>query len=102
MSDDTLAILAIAGMAAATYFTRASGLWLARRFPLSPRVAAILEYVPGTVIVSLIAPTVLTRSPAEAIAAGVTVLVSIVTGSLPIAMTAGVAAVWLGRSVIGG
>ncbi|HYB09398.1 MAG TPA: AzlD domain-containing protein [Alphaproteobacteria bacterium] len=97
MPSESETLLAIFGMAAVTYFTRAGGLWLARRIAPSERLSAVLGYIPGAVIISIVAPNVLGRSPSEAIAAGVTVLASILSGSLPLAMVAGVATVWLGR-----
>ncbi|HEY6336677.1 MAG TPA: AzlD domain-containing protein [Alphaproteobacteria bacterium] len=97
MPSETDALLAIFGMAAVTYLTRIGGLWLARRMVPSERLSTVLGYIPGAVIVSIVAPNVLARSPSEAIAAGVTVLVSRLSGSLPLAMVAGVATVWLGR-----
>jgi uncharacterized membrane protein len=97
MPSEPEALLAIFGMAAVTYLTRIGGLWLARRMAPSERLSSVLGYIPGTVIVSIVAPNVLGRSPSEAVAAGVTVLVSILSGSLPLAMVAGVATVWLGR-----
>ena len=97
MPVDASALLAILGMAGVTYLTRVSGLWLARRMAPSERLGAILGYVPGAVLISIVAPNVLAKGPAEAIAAAVTVLASILSRSLPVAMVAGVAAVWLGR-----
>jgi len=97
MAVDVDALLAILGMASVTYLTRVGGLWLARRIAPSERLGAILGYVPGAVIISIVAPNVLAKGPAEAIAALVTVLASILSGSLPVAMIAGVATVWLGR-----
>lgn len=88
MTLDWLAFFAIAGMAAATYVTRVLGFWLVARFSLTGRRAAALEAVPGSVLIAVIAPTVLLQGPAEALAAIVTlglawrlpVLVAVVGG----------------------
>jgi uncharacterized membrane protein len=80
-------------MALATYATRAGGLWLASRFELSERAGAWLDQIPGAILVSLVAPTVLTGGPAEMFAALAVVIVALRTGSLPAAMVTGVGTV---------
>ena len=78
-------------MALVTYATRVSGPILMRRVPLSKRVEAWLSYIPGTVLVALIAPTVLTSGPAEALAALATALIAIKSCNLLLAMLVDVA-----------
>ena len=102
MGIDPITLIAIFLMALATYATRAGGLWLANRFDLSERAGAWLDAIPGAILVSLVAPTVLTSGPAEALAAVAVVVVSLRTGSLPLAMAAGVVAVVLLRALAGG
>jgi branched chain amino acid efflux pump len=80
-------------MAVATYATRAGGLWLASRFDLSERAGAWLDQIPGAILVSLVAPAVLTGGLVEGLAALVVVIVSLRTGSLPAAMVIGVGTV---------
>jgi uncharacterized membrane protein len=96
---DPITLLAIVLMALATYATRAGGLWLASRFDLSERAGAWLEQIPGAILVSLVAPTVLLGGPAEALAAVAGVLVALKTGSLPAAMVTGVGAVLVLRTL---
>jgi uncharacterized membrane protein len=96
---DRITLLAIVLMALATYATRAGGLWLASRFDLSERAGAWLEQIPGAILVSLVAPTVLLGGPAEALAAVAVVLVALKTGSLPAAMVTGVGAVLVLRAL---
>jgi uncharacterized membrane protein len=91
--------LAILLMALATYATRVGGLWLASRLDLSERAGAWLDQIPGAILVSLVAPTVLTGGPAEALAAIAVVIVALKTGSLPAAMVTGVGAVLLLRTL---
>src|SRR5215212_5173302 len=93
-------LLAIVLMARATYATRAGGLWLANRFELSERAGAWLDAIPGAILVSLVAPTVLASGPAEALAAVAVVVVALRSGSLPLAMATGVVAVVLLRAVV--
>jgi branched chain amino acid efflux pump len=92
-------LLAIVLMALATYATRAGGLWLANRFDLSERAGAWLDAIPGAILVSLVAPTVLTGGPAETLAAVAVVVVAVRSGSLPLAMATGVVAVVLLRTL---
>jgi uncharacterized membrane protein len=99
---DPIILLTIVLMALATYATRAGGLWLANRFDLSERAGAWLDAIPGAILVSLVAPTVLTGGPAEALAAVAVVVVAVRTGSLPLAMATGVVAVVVLRSLATG
>ena len=102
MDFDPITLMAIALMALATYATRAGGLWLANRFDLSERAGAWLDAIPGAILVSLVAPTVLTGGLAEVLAAVAVVVVAFRTGSLPLAMVTGVVAVVLLRAVVAG
>ena len=102
MGLDPITLLAIACMAIVTYATRAGGLWLSNRFDLSERAGAWLDAIPGAILVSLVAPTVLTGGLAEALAAVAVVLVALRTGSLPLAMVTGVGAVVVLRALTAG
>ena len=102
MSLDPQALLTIALMAIATYATRSGGLWLASRVALSERMEAWLGYIPGAILVSLVAPTVLTGGLAETLAAVAVILIALRTGSLPVAMVAGVGAVVVLRALLPG
>jgi uncharacterized membrane protein len=92
-------LLTIVLMALATYATRAGGLWLASRLALSERAEAWLDYIPGAILVSIVAPVVLAGGIAEALAALAVILVASRTGSLPIAMVTGVLAILLLRTL---
>ena len=91
------AIAAIVGMALVTIAIKASGLLLADRLPRAGFGAAWLRHIPGAVLAALVAPALVTGSPAEVIAAAVTALVYVVTRNLLAAMAAGVLAVYLAR-----
>lgn len=93
-------ILTILLMALATYATRAGGLWLASRLALSERVEAWLNHIPGAILVSIVAPTVLTGGIADALAAVAVLIVALRTGSLPAAMVTGVGVVVLLRVLL--
>ncbi|HIV54413.1 MAG TPA: AzlD domain-containing protein [Candidatus Anaerobiospirillum stercoravium] len=68
MLPSYLDLLAIAGMASATYFTRICGfLWL-KKHQLSPRARAVLESSPCCVMVSVVAPSFITTDPKTLVA----------------------------------
>src|SRR3712207_9428374 len=92
MSLDPQALLAITLMAIATYATRSGGLWLASRLALSERTEAWLGYIPGAILVSLVAPTALTGGLPETLAAVGAVLVGPRTGGRPASPVAGLGA----------
>jgi uncharacterized membrane protein len=95
------AVLAILGMAAITFGIRLSGYLLADRLPASGLVAAWLRHIPGAVLASLVAPTVLRGSLAEWAATGTTAIAYFATRNLFAAMAAGVATVYLLRTFAG-
>lgn len=100
MAPDPMATLTIVLMALATYATRAGGLWLASRLKMSERVEAWLNHIPGAILVSIVAPTVLAGGIADALAAVTVLIVAVRTGSLPVAMVTGVGAVVLLRVLL--
>lgn len=85
------ALLAIVGMALATYATRSGGLWLMGRVRPTPRVEAWLSHVPGAILVAIVAPGIITGGLATVGASFATVLVAARTKQLLLAMVAGVA-----------
>lgn len=91
------ALWAILGMAAVTFAIKAGGLLLANRLPRQGFAAAWLKHIPGAVLASLVAPALVTGSPAEVLAAIVTGLVFVTTRSLLPAVAAGVLAIYLAR-----
>jgi uncharacterized membrane protein len=97
---DPLTLFVIVLMAVATYATRAGGLWLANRLDLSERAEAWLEQLPGAILVSLVAPAILTNGLAGALAAVAVVIIASRTGSLPAAMVNGVLAIVVLRNFL--
>ena len=92
-------LLAILGMALATYAARAGGLWLVGRVNLSPRVGRCLRHLPGAVLVALVVPAALSGGVAGLIGAVATAAVAARTGNLLLSAAVGVAAVWLLRAL---
>ena len=94
MQTSIPALITILGMALVTYLTRISGLLLMSHVTLSPRLKAWLGYIPGAVIVSLVAPTIFGTGFAEIGASLATVLVAIRTRNILLSMIVGVGVVW--------
>jgi uncharacterized membrane protein len=93
MQTNPVALCTILGMAFVTYLTRAGGLWLMGHVTVSARLKAWLGYLPGTLLVALVAPTVLSTGIAETGASIVTILVAMRTRNLLLAMLIGMGAV---------
>ena len=96
------AVIAILGMALVTIAVKASGLLLADRLPREGFAAAWLKHIPGAVLAALVAPALVTGSPAEVVAAIATGGIFILTRNLFAAMATGVATVYLVRLLIAG
>jgi uncharacterized membrane protein len=77
MNLDLQLVLTILGMGAVTYATRIGGYLLLRRFPVRGRIKAGLEAVPIAILTAIIAPAALAAGPADALAAVITVLLTL-------------------------
>jgi uncharacterized membrane protein len=71
--DASTAALAITGMAAVTYVTRAGGLVIARLLPATPFVTAFLKHLGTSVIVALVVATLARGDLQGLVATAVTV-----------------------------
>ncbi len=100
MQSSPLALLTILGMAVVTYLTRIGGLWLMSHVALSRRLKAWLEYLPGTILVAIVAPVVLGAGLAEVGAALATLLVAIRTRNVLVSMLVGVGVVLALRKIL--
>ncbi|MEM1400292.1 MAG: AzlD domain-containing protein [Pseudomonadota bacterium] len=74
MSLDPSTFMAIVAMGVATYLTRLTGWLLAARLVLEGRRKAVVEAIPGCMLISVIAPLVLLNGPADFLAGVVTAL----------------------------
>ena len=75
MTGYSESILLIVALGLGTYATRIGGHLVLSRFErLDPRVEAALDAVPAAVMTAIVAPLALATGPAEAIAAGATVV----------------------------
>ncbi len=99
MTLDPHNLLAILGMAIATYATRLAGLALAGRLKLSPRAQAAFDAIPPAVLVAVIAPSALATGWPETAAA---LLAALAATRLPLlgVVAVGVAAVVALRAIV--
>jgi uncharacterized membrane protein len=94
------ALLAIVLMAIVTYGCRAGGYWLMGRVEISPRIAVGLTYLPGAVLISLVAPAMAEEGIPGVCAVIATAVAMRKTNNLLVAMIAGIGTVWLVRHLV--
>ncbi len=95
MSMDPATLLAIIGMALATYACRAGGYWLFRQITPTPFIRSVLGYIPGTLFVSFVIPSLVNGGLQTTVGAAATLVTMILTRTLGLAMLAGTAAAWV-------
>lgn len=96
---DQHAVLTIVAMAIVTYLTRIVGYAVLRNRTLSPRAKAVMEAVPGCVLISVIAPAFVSDNPANLLALAITLLAAMRFSLLPTVLI-GVAATGLLRHLV--
>lgn len=97
--DGTVSL--ILACAAATFLTRISGHLILSRFgKIHHRVEAALDAVPTAVLAALVAPSIVTKGPAEAAAIAITALVAM-RYSLTVTVAAGLIAIVALRAISG-
>ncbi|MFN0192885.1 MAG: AzlD family protein [Aestuariivirga sp.] len=94
-------LLAIVGMALATYATRVSGYLLLGGVTVRGRLKAALDALPPAILVSVIAPTVVATGLAESIAAAITIAAAVLRLPMIAVVAIGVVSVVALRAVIG-
>ena len=99
MTLSMTALLAILGMAVATYLTRIGGYWLVQVLPVRGRLASALDAIPGAVLIALIAPIVFAKGAPEALA-GAIVLIAALRLPTAVVVVIGIAAAGLLRAVL--
>ncbi|MDD3800509.1 MAG: AzlD family protein [Novosphingobium sp.] len=97
---DSLTLLVIVLMASTTYLTRVLGYLALRNRTLSPRMLAVLESVPGCVLISVIAPAFVADEPANLLALAITLLAATRLPILPTVLI-GIAAAGTLRHLLG-
>jgi uncharacterized membrane protein len=100
MGADPVTLLTIAGMALATYATRAAGFTLMRFMKVEGRLKTALDAMPPAILMAVIAPSVFATGPAETLAAIITVLAAIARLPLIAVVVIGVASVAVLRTAL--
>ncbi|MFM1886865.1 MAG: hypothetical protein RL026_2022 [Pseudomonadota bacterium] len=88
-------LLAILGMAAGAFLTRAGGYWLYKRFRPGEALQQALSYIPGGLFISFVVPAVAQGGPKEWLGAVVAAVTMKLTGSVTWPIFTGTAAAWL-------
>jgi uncharacterized membrane protein len=97
---DITIFLAIAGAALVTYGLRLGGLLLAARLPRNGGFRRFMETLPGTILLSLVAPGIASAGLLGGVAALATGLCAWRTGNVLVSMVLGMVIVALGRCFI--
>jgi uncharacterized membrane protein len=100
MVTDANTLLAIAGMALATYATRTGGFALMRFMQVKGRMKAALDAMPAAILMSVIAPTVIGTGVAETLAAVITAAAAILRLPMIVTIIIGIASVVALRMVL--
>ena len=93
-------LLAILGMALATYLCRAGGYALFRALRPPRYVEVTLQHLPGPIFVAYVAPALAAAGLKGVAAAALVVVTQAMTHNLAVAIAVGVAAIWLFGMVI--
>ncbi|RVA24751.1 AzlD family protein, partial [Mesorhizobium sp. M7A.F.Ca.CA.004.11.2.1] len=80
---DATTFFTIVLMAGVTYLTRIGGYVVLRNRTLSARATAVMEAAPGCVLISVIAPAFVSKSPADILALAVTLVAATRLSMLP-------------------
>ncbi|MGU7771908.1 AzlD family protein [Burkholderia sp. MR1-5-21] len=97
---DLQTVATIVLMASTTYLSRILGYVMLRNRTLSPRMTAVMENVPGCVLISVIAPAFVSSRPADLFALAITLLAATRLSILP-TVTIGVVAAGVLRHLLG-
>jgi uncharacterized membrane protein len=97
IAADLATMLAILGMAGATFAVRAAGYLVLRRVQPGPFLRAFLGHLPGALFAAFAAPAVAKAGLAGLIGAAATLAVMAATRSTTFSLLAGVGGFWLVR-----
>lgn len=95
MTFDPWTVLAIAGMAVATYGVRAGGYLLFRAIRPPTVVREMLGYIPGALFVSYVVPALAAGGVQQWVGAAVTLGLMVATKQIAVAILGGTAAAWM-------
>ena len=90
----------ILGLSIGTYSIRLGGYFLGAQLPSSGPWSRALTALPGSLIAALLVVILVQGEMADWLAASIAFAIAMLTGSLPITMIAGIAAVWFLRTIL--
>lgn len=93
-------LLAILGMAVATYATRIAGLFLMRYVTVKGRTKAAFDALPPAILMAVIAPTIVATGIAETLAAAITAVAAFLRLPMIVTILIGMASVVVLRMLI--
>ncbi len=93
-------LIAIIGMALATYATRVAGLFLMRHVNVKGRTKAAFDALPPAILMAVIAPTIIATGFAETLAAAITASSAFLRLPMIVTIVIGMASVVLLRMII--
>lgn len=97
---DLSIVMAIAGAALATYGLRLGGLLLAEHLPQNGGFKRFMEALPGTILLSLVAPGIASAGVLGVVAALATALCAWKTRNVLLSMVVGMGLVAAGRAIL--
>ncbi|HEY7749169.1 MAG TPA: AzlD domain-containing protein [Aestuariivirgaceae bacterium] len=100
MEIDPRTLLAIAGIALATYATRVGGFVFIRFLNIKGRAKVALDAMPPAILMAVITPTILTTGVAETLAAAITAGAAILRLPLIVVVVIGVGSVVVLRALL--
>lgn len=92
-----MSLLAIVVMAVVAFLMRAGGYWMMAHVPLTPRVRRILEALPGSIVVAIVAPIVARGGFVATLAVFTAAVVMILRRNELVAVVAGIAVACIAR-----
>lgn len=101
MTNNIDIYITIFGMAVVTYLTRLSGFYIFSRIKnMPPLIEQGLKYIPGTIIVSIIAPQIISGGHTAWITAGICIAAAIIFKNMIAVMVTGVMTISILRNLI--
>jgi uncharacterized membrane protein len=101
MTNNSDILITIFGMAVVTYLTRISGYYISDKIQNMPwYIDRALKYIPGTIIVSIIAPQIISGGIVTLIASVICIGAALIFNNLIAVIVTGVIAVSIMRNFI--
>lgn len=100
MVDESAAVGLVLAMAVVTYLSRVAGVWAMSFVSTTPRMAATLKALSGSVLVALVVPAAAAGGRVYVVAVCVAAVLTFITGRPLAAMVSGVAVAAILRAYV--